>query len=238
MRFGLNQFTTPKLTDLTGTVFTVAAAVPAALATAAVSPSIASTASTPVPVQTATFQTTSELTLTLEASQASQVSSGLSALTTTMVDGGGGGDDAEASSAANALLQFLFNEFDFLPKILFNLEGEVRAGAAPIVAPTPTPASTPSATPAASQSNNRSGQQQKPLSALELFLRHPAPTFHWAAPIISMGEIQAVRPPSQTGGRNPVAPAKEAAGYVAAVLGAGLAMSGQGTRRKGRRPRA
>jgi len=112
------QFTTPRLTDLTGTVFTVAATIPVQTVTAVVSAPVASTASEAnIPVQTATFQSTSTLTLTLEPTQASQVSSGLSMLSTNAV-GGGGGDDE--SGAANALLQFLLNDWRISTKALLS----------------------------------------------------------------------------------------------------------------------
>ena len=102
---------TPRLIDLTNTVFTVVAAVPGATATAAVSASVASAAPNAiVPVQTATFQSSSSLKLTLATTQLGQVSQSLSSL-----DDGGGGESGEPSGGADdALAKLLVKELEAL----------------------------------------------------------------------------------------------------------------------------
>ena len=225
--FALNQFTTPRLTDLTGTVFTVAASVPGATTIAAVSPSVASTAPTLVPVQAASFQSTSQLTLTLEPSEASQVSSGLSTLSTDSAGGGGGSADNDqgAASTAAALVQFLFDELQLLPKFLLP---NVGAGAAASPRPTAQP---PTPSSVAPQGNAMPTEQQRSLSALDLFLSDPAPNFDWFEPTIFQCKIKAADSPSRIDGWNPNASAKEAAAYAAAAVGAGLYLSEREKRR-------
>jgi hypothetical protein len=189
-----------------------------------VSASVASTAlNANIPVQTATFQSTSTLTLTLEPTQASQVSSGLSMLSTNAV-GGGGGDDE--SGAANALLQFLWNELeDLLPKLFF------RGGAADAGPTSAPPATAAPATPAAPQGSAAPSQPQGSPSALDLFLRDPIPTFDWfestALLVDSRGAIRQPRIESS----NPTSPANKTAVYAGAV-GVGLYISGREKRRK------
>ena len=101
----------PRLVDLTNTVFTVAAAAPGATATAAVSASVASAApNAVVVVQTATFQSSSQLKLTLATTQLGQVSQSLSAL-----DGGGSGE-ASDGGADDALAKIVVNELEALSR--------------------------------------------------------------------------------------------------------------------------
>ena len=109
----LDNSSTPKLTELTGTVFTVAASTPGPTAVTAVSPAVASTASGPVALQSASFQSTSQLTLTLAASQAGQASTSRSSLSAD----GGGGDEPLSDADADALIRFLFEKLDLLPKL-------------------------------------------------------------------------------------------------------------------------
>jgi hypothetical protein len=106
----LDNTSTPTLLQLTRTVFTISVSVPGAAATAAVSASVASAdPAATAPVSTATFRTTSQLTLTLEPTQASQVSAGLSSFNTTNSDGGG---EPTHDDAAAALVSFLMEEAD------------------------------------------------------------------------------------------------------------------------------
>jgi hypothetical protein len=104
----LDNTSTPTLLQLTRTVFTISVSVPGAAATAAVSASVASAdPAATAPVSTATFRTTSQLTLTLEPTQASQVSAGLSSFNTT---NSGGGGEPTPDDAAAALVSFLMEE--------------------------------------------------------------------------------------------------------------------------------
>jgi len=106
----LNNTDTPRLIDLTTTVFTVAASVPGATATAAVSASVASAApGAIVAVQTTTFQSSSQLKLTLATTQLGQVSQSLSSL-----DGGGGADEATDGGGDDGLAKVLAKELEAL----------------------------------------------------------------------------------------------------------------------------
>jgi hypothetical protein len=105
----LDNTSTPTLLQLTRTVFTISVSVPGAAATAAVSASVASAdPAATAPVSTATFRTTSQLTLTLEPTQASQVSAGLSSFNTTNSDARVG--EPTPDDAAAALVSFLMEE--------------------------------------------------------------------------------------------------------------------------------
>jgi hypothetical protein len=221
--FGLSQFTTPQLTDLSGTVFTVVATVPAQTATVAISPPLASNSpDATAAVQTAAFRTTSSLTLTLEPTQASQVSSGLSMFGTNTVGGGGGGDDEE-SAAAETLLQFLFDKLDFLPKFLFH--GNAPAPGQSSDSPSP-PATAPAAPDAVALAPS---EPQQSLSALDLFLGDPAPSFDWFTPTAPVSDAPEVGRRPRIEHRNPAAFA------AAAAAGLGLYVSGKEKRRKGGR---
>ena len=104
----LDNTSTPTLVQLSHTVFTISVSVPSAAATAAVSASIASSnPNATAPVSTATFRSTSQLTLTLEPTQASQVSGGLSSFE---ANNSGGGGEATPDDAAAALYSFLVDE--------------------------------------------------------------------------------------------------------------------------------
>ncbi len=106
-----NNTDTPRLIDLTTTVFTVVAAVPGATTTASVSLPLASAnPEATAPVQTATFQSSSQLKLTLATTQLGQVSQSLSS-----VDGGGG-DSGEPSDNGgdDALAKLLAKELEAL----------------------------------------------------------------------------------------------------------------------------
>jgi hypothetical protein len=104
----LDNTSNPTLRQLTHTEFTISVNVPSAAATAAVSASLASAnVDATAPVSAATFRTTSQLTLTLEPTQASQVSSGLSSFDAT---NSGGGGEAAPDGAAAALYSFLVEE--------------------------------------------------------------------------------------------------------------------------------
>jgi hypothetical protein len=222
--FGVNQFTTPRITDLTGTVFTVAAAIPTQTVSAVVSASVASTAPiSNIPIQTATFQTTSTLTLTLEPTQASQVSSGLSMLSTNAV-GGGGGDDE--SGAASALLQFLWNELeDILPKLFF------RGGAAD-AGPTSAPPSTAAPAPAVPKGTAAPAEQQGSLSALDLFWCELTPRFDWFTLSMPVDSGENVGLNSRIDLRNPAAPTNETVAFAAAAaVGLGQRLLGRTKRR-------
>ena len=106
-RLVLDNTSTPRLRELNHTVFTVSASVPSASATASVSAPVASTDSNAVPaVSTATFLTTSQLTLTLEPTQAGQVSSSLSSFDATS----SGGSSVVFADPAAALYSFLADE--------------------------------------------------------------------------------------------------------------------------------
>jgi hypothetical protein len=123
----LDNASTPTLRQLIRTVFTVSVNVPGAAATTAVSAALASAdAAATAPVTTATFRTTSQLTLTLEPTQASQVSSGLSSFNAT--NSGGGGDPTPEDAAA-ALVSFLMDETGDGARAVwpFGVDGTLRA---------------------------------------------------------------------------------------------------------------
>jgi len=99
-----NDADTPRLIDLTTTVFTVAVSVPGATATAAVSASVASASpGATAAIQTATFQSASQLKLTLATTQLGQVSQSLSSLG----DGGGGADRPSDAAGDDGLAQIV-----------------------------------------------------------------------------------------------------------------------------------
>ena len=222
VQFGINQFTTPKLTDLTGTVFTIAASLPSTTTTTGISPAVASTASNAsVPIRTATFQTTSTVTLALEPSQASQVSSSLA--TFTMDAGGGGGGQDDASGAASALFEFLLDEFDFLPRLLFPHKPAGSGG--------PGASAPPASAPTAPETSPAHTEQQDNVSALDLFLRDPAPPMGWFTAPPSLSDLSPIRRrPRKEQGR-PAETADKIAIFTVAA-GVGVAISGAGQRRK------
>ncbi len=108
----LDNASTPTLRQLTRTVFTISVGGPSAAATATVSASVASsTAGAAVPVTTATFRTTSQLTLALEPTQAGQVSGALSSVDATSSSGGGPAATSPATDPTSAALaSFLVDE--------------------------------------------------------------------------------------------------------------------------------
>jgi FG-GAP-like repeat/FG-GAP repeat len=218
--FGLNPASTPRLKDLNGTVFTVAATVPGNTATVAISPFLASAAlDAAVPVQTATFRTSTQLTLTLEPSQASQVSSTRSILRGDAVDGGGGDDSA---SATEALLEFLFDKWDHLQKFLFPHD----AAGAGRTSDSPSP---PATAPAAPEVRPPPSEPQESSTALDLFLRDPAPSFDWFVPTAPVSDAPKIGRPQRIERQNPAAFA------AASAAGLGLYISRTEMRRKGRR---
>ncbi|HBI43374.1 MAG TPA: hypothetical protein DDY78_11040 [Planctomycetales bacterium] len=219
--FVVSPASTPTQHNLTGTVFTVAAST-TATSTTGISPSLASAIFDPgVPIQTASFQSTSQLTLTLAATQASQVSSTRSALTTNVVDGGGGDD---LLSAAEALVQFLLDKWEHLPKFLFPHDSADagRNTDNPMV-PAPTEA------PAAPEARPVPIGPQESISAFDLFFRDPASSFDWFTPTAPVSDAPEVGRRPRIEHRNPAAFAASAA------VGLGLYVSGNEKRRKGRR---
>jgi hypothetical protein len=107
-RLLLDASSTPTLQQLTRTVFTISVNVPSSAATATVSASVASAdPAATAPASTATFRTTSQLTLTLEPTQAGQVSGGLSSFNAA---NSGGGDETTPDDAAAGLYSFLADE--------------------------------------------------------------------------------------------------------------------------------
>jgi hypothetical protein len=105
----LDGSSTPTLQQLTRTVFTISVNVPSSAATATVSASVASAdPAATAPASTATFRTTSQLTLTLEPTQAGQVSGGLSSFNA--ANTGGGGETTPEDAAAAGLVSFLAEE--------------------------------------------------------------------------------------------------------------------------------
>ncbi len=122
----LDNTTIPKLTELTGTEFTVSAAVPATAATATVSQSLASSdTATTAPGREAVFQSTSQLTFGLAASQAVQISSTL-VTTDAATSGGDAGtpDDPGAAAARAAWAQFVADEFADDPQTVWQYGGD------------------------------------------------------------------------------------------------------------------
>ena len=105
-----NNGSTPTLGDMTQTVFTIVASVPGGTASAAVSSAVVSASATATaPVATATFQSSSQLRLTLATTQLSQVSQSLSSLG----DSGGSGSDGP-SADDDALAQLVVKQLQSL----------------------------------------------------------------------------------------------------------------------------
>jgi Bacterial Ig-like domain (group 1)/SdrD B-like domain len=222
----LDGHTTPTLEQAVGTVFTVAASTPSTTTTTGVSAAVASAASgAPVAVQTASFQSTSQLTLTLAASQASQVSTTRSALSNT-TDGGGG--DAVSDDDANALLQFLFEKLDFLPKYFFH-QGAVDTGGASAnpIAPAPT------ASADGPQASAALMGAQELHAALDFIFRDPAPLVARFGPAAKGNDLEGSGPQPHRERPKADAPKSGIAAYaVASLAGAGLYISGRERRRK------
>ncbi len=220
--FVLNPFSTPRLKELNGTVFTVSATVPGQTTTTTVSSLVASNAMEFfVPSQTGIFQSTSQLTLTLEASEANQVSSGLAKFE---VDGGGGD---EVVSAAEVLVKYLLNELEFLPQLWLPHNA---ANASPAVSQPAAPPAAPMTPPAPGETD----KSQENMSALDSFLRDPMPYFDWFAPTAPMIDTAGGSPPPRRERGNVDAPANQTKLYTAAAVGAGLYISGREKRRKTR----
>ena len=122
----LDNTTMPKLTELTGTEFTVSAAVPATAATATVSQSLASSDTAAMaPSREAAFQSTSQLTFGLAASQSVQISS--TVLTQDAATSGGDAgtpDDPGAAAARAAWAQFVADEFADDPQTVWQYGGD------------------------------------------------------------------------------------------------------------------
>ncbi len=217
--FVVNQFTTPSITDLTGTVFTVAAVIPGQTTAAAVSASVASAAAgATAPLQTASFRTTTQLTLTLEPSQAGQISSTRSVLRGDAADGGG---SEEPEDAAEMLLEFLLDEWNSLPKFLMpalSFGGDKSAAPASQSQGSPAPATGP-------MSFLPSAEPPQSFSALDLFLRDPTPQFDWfksPAPTPELGQaIYSPRPERS----DPSEPGQESTAFLAAAVGLGFVLS-------------
>jgi hypothetical protein len=229
--FGVNQFTTPRLQDLTGTVFTVAASTPGPTIGTAIGLPVASTADSIGPVQETSFQSTSQLTLTLAASQASQVSSTRSTLTNN-VDGGGGDD---LLTAADLLFQYLADKWGFLPQLLLRLDAADAGGTAAHPVPPTRNAPAPPAAPVGPPTSAIPSEPQDSLLALDMFFRSPTPPFDWFLPAASVGDAKPVGRPPRIGHRNPAAPANETAAYAAAAAaGLGVYINGREKRRKNR----
>ncbi len=226
----LDSHTTPTLKQATGTVFTVAANTPGTTTTAAVSASVVSAElGATAAVQTTAFQSTSQLTLALATSQASQVSSTRSALSNT-TDGGGG--DVLSDDDANTLLQFLFDKLELLPRVFF-LPAVNGASAAPTAPAQTAPA--PRAPANGPESLAAPNREQEQLSALDFIFRDPAPLSARFGPITVAGGPEEVSAPSRIDYNNPDAPKTGMAAYAAASLaGAGLYISERESRRKGR----
>jgi hypothetical protein len=218
--FAINPSSTPRLKDLNGTVLPVAATIPGQTATVAISPSLAALGlDATAALQTASFRTSTQLTLTLEPSQASQVSSTRSILRGDQVDGGGGDD---SMSAAEVLFQFLIDKWDHLPKFLF-FHDSSDAGR-PSDSPSP-----PATAPAAPDASLAPSEPQESLSALDLFLRDPAPSFDWFTPTAPVSDAPEVGRRPRIEHRNPAAFA------AASAAGLRLYVSGKEKRRKGGR---
>ena len=201
----LDNSSTPKLTELTGTVFTVAASTAGPTAVTAVSPAVASTASGPVALQSASFQSTSQLTLTLAASQAGQASTSRSSLSAD----GGGGDEPLSDADADALIRFLFEKLDLLPKLRLprNASDAIRMWLNQVSAVTPAGAA---------------GVPAEAVAALDsIFCQPPAAVVPFARAIVPGGARGVVVPP-RTERR---APAKSGPALLAAIPLAGLGLS-------------
>ena len=99
---------TPRLVDLTTTVFTVAIGVPGAAVTTASALVASADATATAPVQTATFQSSSQLSLTLATTQLGQVSQSLSSLS------GGGEADGDSPNTDDGLARLVAKELEAL----------------------------------------------------------------------------------------------------------------------------
>ena len=123
----LDNTTIPKLTELTGTEFTVTAGVPSVAATSVVvSPSLASADTGAVaPGRTAEFQSTSQLTFGLAASQSVQTQSSLLALD---ASSSGGDDQAPsdpgAAAARASWAQVVADQFPDDPEAVWEYGGD------------------------------------------------------------------------------------------------------------------
>jgi hypothetical protein len=114
-----------------------------------------------------------------------------------------------------------------LPKTFFQRS---RAGAFPT---SPAPAAPEPAAQAVPEGMTAPSEQQGTLSALELFLRDPAPSFDWSTLTDAAADANNLvgTPPIER--HNPTAPKNERAAYLAAI-GAGLYISGREKRRNSR----
>ncbi len=123
----LDNTTIPKLIELTGTEFTVSAAVPSTPVTAVVSQSLASAdVGETAPGRTASFQSTSQLTFGLATLQTAEAGANLLALDT---DSSGGNDVAPADAAGTAAAraawaQFVADEFPNDPQAVWEYGGD------------------------------------------------------------------------------------------------------------------
>ncbi len=224
----LDSHTTPTLKQAVGTVFTVAASTPSATTTTTnVSAAVASAElNATAPVQATAFQSTSQLTLALATSQASQVSSTRSTLTNAS-DGGGSGD-AVSDDDANALLQYLFDKLEFLPKFFVPRAADGGATSAPTAPAPSTPANSP-------ESFVPPGDEQEQLSALNFFFLDPSPLSVQVGPIGAAASLEEIDGRPRVDPKNPDARHNGLAAYTAASLaGAGLYISRKEGRRKER----
>ena len=122
----LDDTTIPKLTELTATEFTVTAAVPSVAATATVSQPVASAdAGTTATGREAAFQSTSQLTFGLAASQSVEISSSLLAENAASSGGDAGTpDDPSAAAARAAWAQFVADAFPGDPQAVWEYGGD------------------------------------------------------------------------------------------------------------------
>jgi hypothetical protein len=140
----LDNTSTPSLVQLSHTVFTISVNVTSPAATATVSAAVASTdPNVTAPTSTATFTSTSQLTLTLEPTQAGQVSSGLSSFNSAA---SGAGGEGTPDDAAAALYSFLAGEVSDGVQAILPFAREVLLPPKPApAAPAPAAPGTPTA---------------------------------------------------------------------------------------------
>ena len=171
---------TPKLTQLTGTEFTVAVGV-AGSPSNVTAVSRALTSSNPgatAPLGTAAFQSTSQLTFSLAASQASQVSAGLLSVGNASA-AGGGGTETDASTAAAAWVEFVADEFGDDPQAVWQYGGEaaLRLWVQKPHRPLPPAAPPPDGAPTPAPSPRGKGETSRPEARGPTTPAAPGPSF-------------------------------------------------------------
>jgi hypothetical protein len=198
----LDNTSTPTLVQLSHTVFTISVSVPSAAATAAVSAAVASSnPNATAPVSTATFRTTSQLTLTLEPTQASQVSGGLSSFE---ANNSGGGGEPTTDDAEAALYSFLVDKVSGEVQAMWPFGGDESLKAwiqqsRPMFSQTPASSAKPA--PAAPEKPTAHRQDESLRDAADFLFRElasatPEPLGAVATPTVSHEELEFAGRPS------------------------------------------